>query len=78
MNLYELGWNDIRDGEFIPFKELGYLPGRVASAGGFCNDIFIDGDCVRSVLSGRFRYEASRAADYPATGDWIALRQESG
>ncbi len=78
MNLYELGWNDIRNAEFIPFKEQGYLPGRVASAGGYCNDIFIDGDCVRSVLSGRFRYEALRPADYPATGDWVALRQESG
>ena len=74
MQLRRLGWNQILEDTFHPFREQGLVPARVAreDRGRY---LLLDGRCERpAVLAGRLRHEARSRAALPAVGDWVAAR----
>lgn len=68
------GWNEAWAGRFAPFAETGCVPGRISvEHRGLFHYHGGDGEGVASV-SGRLRHFAACRADFPAVGDWVALR----
>ncbi len=75
MNLQDLGWNDGFAAAFEPHDNC--IPARVSAQhrGGY--DVLTERGELRVRLAGRLRHEAASAADLPAVGDWVALREET-
>jgi len=75
LQLEDFGFDPWFRSRFTPFAEAGLEPGRVASAhGGMLRVLTAAGE--RTVhLAGRLRHQTVSAADLPAVGDWVALRQ---
>lgn len=68
------GWNEIWHTQFAPFAEAGCVPGRISvEHRGLYHFHGPHGEGVAQV-SGRLRYVACGRADFPAVGDWVALR----
>jgi ribosome biogenesis GTPase len=73
-NLKRWGWNEDWSGRFTHHAEAGCLPGRVSvEHRGLYHYHGPYGEGVASV-SGRLRHLAVGRADFPAVGDWVALR----
>jgi ribosome biogenesis GTPase len=75
LNLQDLGWNDGFAAAFEPHDNC--IPARVSAQhrGGY--DVLTERGELRVRLAGRLRHEAASAADLPAVGDWVALREEA-
>ncbi len=72
-DLAALGWTGEFAATFAPHAEAGFEPARVAAEHrGRYTVRAADGDRDARV-TGRFRHEATRAADFPAVGDWVAI-----
>ena len=72
--LQRWGWNETWHGRFAPFAEAGYVPGRISvEHRGSYHFHGPQGEGVAQV-SGRLRHLAGGRADFPAVGDWVALR----
>ena len=75
------GWSPARDAAFSPWRERGFVPGRVVRAD---RDRWLvvvpaDPDTPRpAVVRGRLRHEAEAAEDLPAVGDWVAVAVGAG
>lgn len=68
------GWNDEWAARFSMHAEAGAVPGRIcAEHRGLYHFHGPDRDGVGQV-SGRLRHHATGRADFPAVGDWVALR----
>jgi ribosome biogenesis GTPase len=69
-----LGWDAGWDDAFEPFAAGGRRPARVVAVHKETAIVRgdLDGDRPATV-SGRFRYDALAASDFPAVGDWVAL-----
>jgi ribosome biogenesis GTPase len=71
------GWNDDWSGRFTNHAQAGWLPGRVSvEHRGLYHYQGPHGEGVASVC-GRLRHLALGRADFPAVGDWVALRASS-
>ena len=68
-----LGWDDAFAGSFHAHRLLGRTPARVIAVHKETAIVRSPGGDARAVVSGRFRFEATSPADYPAVGDWVAL-----
>jgi ribosome biogenesis GTPase len=75
LNLQDLGWDDGFAAAFEPHDNC--IPARVSAQhrGGY--DVLTERGELRVRLAGRLRHEAASAADLPAVGDWVALREET-
>lgn len=75
MSLQDLGWDDGFAAAFEPHDNC--IPARVSAQhrGGY--DVLTERGELRVRLAGRLRHEAASAADLPAVGDWVALREET-
>jgi ribosome biogenesis GTPase len=69
-----LGWDDTFEGHFEPFREQGLLPARIAIVQKQTYCIYSEHGDGMAKLSGKFRYQAHDNVDYPAIGDWVAIR----
>lgn len=68
------GWNEDWSGRFAPYEKTNCLPGRVTvEHRGLYHYYGPHGEGVACV-SGRLRHGAIGRADFPAVGDWVALR----
>jgi ribosome biogenesis GTPase len=77
-SLEALGWSDRLEAEFSPFAERGFVPGRVASEHKHLHRVLTrEGERLAKV-SGGLRHRAESAVEYPAVGDWVALRVRDG
>lgn len=76
MNLNDLGWDDGFASSFEPYND-EFEPARVSAQhrGGY--DVLTEGGERRVRLTGRLRHEAASAAELPAVGDWVVLRDET-
>lgn len=76
MNLHDLGWNEGFAASFEPHKD-EFEPARVAAQhrGGY--DVLVEAGERRVRLTGRLRHEAASAAELPAVGDWVVLRDDT-
>ncbi len=77
ITLHDLGWDDGFAAAFESFEGDGLVPARVAAQhrGGY--DVLTEVGERRVRLTGRLRHEAASAAELPAVGDWVALRDET-
>ncbi len=75
--LHDLGWDDGFAAAFESLEDDELVPARVAAQhrGGY--DVLTEGGERRVRLTGRLRHEAASAAELPAVGDWVALRDET-
>ncbi len=78
MTLESLGWNETFASQFAVHREQGLEPARVARED---RDRYLVLDAAGerlAVLAGRFRHDATSRAEWPAVGDWVAVRAEAG
>jgi ribosome biogenesis GTPase / thiamine phosphate phosphatase len=69
-----LGWDAGWDAAFEPYAAGGRRPARVVAV--HKETAIVRGDVGgdrQATVSGRFRYDALAASDFPAVGDWVAL-----
>jgi ribosome biogenesis GTPase / thiamine phosphate phosphatase len=78
MSLEHLGWNSRLEASFAPHQILGLDPARVAREDRGRYSILDPAGERRAEVSGRFRHEARGRSDYPAVGDWVAVRAPAG
>ena len=76
--LEALGWNDRLTAEFAPSAEKGLRPGRVSLEHKHIYRVLTQDGEVLARLAGRIRHRATASAEYPAVGDWVALRTRPG
>ncbi len=75
MKLTELGWTDFFAEAFAPHAKSGFEPARVTVVNrGACVVYLPDGE-VPAEVSGRLRHESAGPEDFPAVGDWVAVRR---
>jgi ribosome biogenesis GTPase len=73
-SLRNLGWSDQLETQFAPFEREGLAPARVvAQHRGAYAVQRAEGEAWAEV-AGKLRHEASSPADFPAVGDWVAVR----
>lgn len=74
----DLGWSDFFADAFAAHAEAGLDPARVTvvNRGGYVAHL-PDGELPAEV-SGRFRHESRGPEDFPAVGDWVAVRRRPG
>jgi ribosome biogenesis GTPase len=72
--LQALGWDDEREASFDEaFRVAGLVPARVASAHREHCVVWGEFGELIAEVAGRLRHEARGPADFPATGDWVAV-----
>jgi ribosome biogenesis GTPase / thiamine phosphate phosphatase len=72
-DMQELGWDKSYENEFNPYRELGLEPARIiAEHKGRYIVAALEGEMPAEV-TGKFIYSASSPAEYPKTGDWVAV-----
>jgi ribosome biogenesis GTPase / thiamine phosphate phosphatase len=78
LELEKLGWSSSFEEAFAPFAGDGLVPGRVSA--GFTQLYRVTtatGELLAEV-TGRFRHEVKRPEEFPAVGDWVAVRPRPG
>ena len=71
MNLIDLGWNDFFAQDFEKYESRGFIPFRVNQEH---KELYmLLGECgeLRGEVTGKFRFNATSRANYPAVGDWV-------
>src|SRR4051794_36661315 len=71
------GWDATFADRFMPFAEQGLLPARVVVEYQHIYGVVgIDGTSgeMLATVAGRLRHRAAGRLDYPAVGDWVALK----
>jgi ribosome biogenesis GTPase len=78
VTLAELGWNDHFAAQYASLAaKKDVRPGRVAIEFNQIFRIYIDGEELDAVTSGRVKHRASNRAELPAVGDWVVVRQRA-
>ncbi|UCE25787.1 MAG: ribosome small subunit-dependent GTPase A [Candidatus Zixiibacteriota bacterium] len=72
--LIQLGWNEQFEQSFFPFRNHGMVPGRIEREDRNQYLVACESGRFAAEVSGRFRNEARSRADFPAVGDWVALK----
>jgi ribosome biogenesis GTPase / thiamine phosphate phosphatase len=75
LNLHDLGWSDQLETEFEPHAADGLVPARVAVEHRGAYVVYSEAGEQRAQVSPKLRSRAKNAADFPAVGDWVALRE---
>lgn len=77
-SLETLGWNDRLAQEFEPFARRGLVPARVGLEHKHIYRVLTEEGERLARLAGRLRHRATASVEYPAVGDWVALRATPG
>ena len=72
-----LGWNDVREQQFETHRSNGLIPARIVREDRGRYRIN-DGEERSAEVSGRFRHETHDRTEFPAVGDWVAVRAAEG
>ena len=72
--LQELGWTDVRDREFAPFRAAGLEPGRVALEHNHIYRVLTAAGEQLAEAAGRLKHRAEGRHELPVVGDWVAIR----
>jgi ribosome biogenesis GTPase / thiamine phosphate phosphatase len=78
MDLGSLGWDPHFETHFAPFAEQGLAPGRVTLEHQHIYRVHTGEREPLAHVSGRFRHHAAGRHEYPAVGDWVAVRLREG
>jgi ribosome biogenesis GTPase / thiamine phosphate phosphatase len=74
VNLIDYGFDDKVRNEFEKIKDKEYLPARVVRQEKGCYHVQCEYGEVTSEVSGKFRYNTKSKSDFPAVGDWAAIK----
>jgi ribosome biogenesis GTPase len=74
IDLAEYGWNALLAAAFEACASEGAVPGRVIRQSRDLSTLVTTGGEIAAEVSGRFRHRARGPSDYPAVGDWAAVR----
>jgi len=74
MQLEELGWDSFFREHFKKLQSQDLIPARVAREHKNMYLIHTDKGELTATVSGRFRYKTMDYGDFPAVGDWVAVR----
>jgi ribosome biogenesis GTPase / thiamine phosphate phosphatase len=74
MDLKEYGWDAGFTAAFEECAGEGTVPGRVVRQSRDRSTLVTAGGEIAAEVSGRFRHRALGPSDYPAVGDWVAVR----
>ncbi|MHA6482461.1 ribosome small subunit-dependent GTPase A [Paenibacillus sp. strain BS8-2] len=77
MELTELGWNDLFQQHYEPFKDRGYQAGRITMEHRELYHVASAYGETLGELAGKLRFAAARRTDLPAVGDWVVMKQEA-
>ncbi len=75
MNLEQLGWSDRIASSFIPYRQQGFVAGRVAVEYRDRYLVYTEQGEQFAEVTGKFRHQATGIQDFPAVGDWVAIQQ---
>jgi ribosome biogenesis GTPase len=70
-----LGWNATWAARFEPYAQDGCFPGRICVEHKELYQYYSERGEGPAEVSGRLRHQARGRGDFPAVGDWVALRQ---
>ncbi|MFB2772529.1 ribosome small subunit-dependent GTPase A [Pelatocladus sp. BLCC-F211] len=73
MNLDDLGWSKFFAHSFEAYRQQGFSIGRVAI--GYRNTyiLYSEHGELTAEITGKVRYRATQAQDFPAVGDWVVI-----
>ncbi|UVI31757.1 ribosome small subunit-dependent GTPase A [Paenibacillus spongiae] len=74
--LTAFGWNEQREAEMGMYGE--YEPARVIAQHSNLYRIVTGSGELTAEVSGKFQFEAAARSDYPAVGDWLAVKELPG
>ena len=76
--LLELGWNTFHKEHFGPFAEQGFVAARVVREDR--RVYLVCGECgqLSAEVAGKLVHAARLRSDFPAVGDWVAVRPRPG
>jgi ribosome biogenesis GTPase len=74
-DLRRLGWSPFFAEPFQQYESDGLVPGRVAVQERGAYEVYTARGARPAELVGRLRHAAASAAELPAVGDWVALRE---
>ena len=73
-DLSHWGWDEHFELAFAPHRDAGLVPARVSSEHQHIYRVLTGADDLLASVTGRFRHRTERRTDYPAVGDWVAVR----
>lgn len=76
--LDEYGWTTGLETALAPHAVLGLRPARVIKQSRDLSTLVTAGGEIAAEVSGKFRHEVRGSADFPAAGDWVAVRTVEG
>jgi ribosome biogenesis GTPase / thiamine phosphate phosphatase len=74
MKLEELGWSDRFAQQFDRLANNDYAIARVALQHKEAYVLYAETGELTAEVSGKFRHQATSSQDFPAVGDWVAIR----
>jgi ribosome biogenesis GTPase len=74
VDLHALGWDDGFEAAFREFASTGYVPGRVTLEHQHIYTVHTGHADLLATVAGGFRHRIVARREYPAVGDWVALR----
>lgn len=78
MNLDLLGWSDFFAHSFDTYRNAGFTPARVAIAHRESYLLYSNTGDLTAEVTGKFRHQARSLQDFPAVGDWVVIRTQTG
>ena len=76
--LEDLGWSSQFAAAFEPLSGPDVVPGRISLQHQHIYRALTEGGEVLARVAGRLRHQAATPVEYPAVGDWVALRVRPG
>lgn len=73
-NLSLFGWDDFFEKQFSEFSKDGLSAGKVARENKNNYILYTQSGELSAELSGKFHFDAGSKEDFPAVGDWVAIR----
>lgn len=74
MNLHQYGWDDILDRQFEPYRQSGLEPARISQEHRERYRLVCRHGDLAGEVSGRYRFDITSRAQFPAVGDWVAVQ----
>jgi ribosome biogenesis GTPase len=74
MDLRILGWNAFFEEGFGKYRDAGFIQARIVARQANLFTALSEAGEMRGKVSGRMRYECAESGDFPAVGDWVAVK----
>lgn len=74
MSLLDYGWNDSFGSKFENLSGKEYIPARIIRQEKGSYEVQCESGQVKAEVCGKLRYNAESISDFPAVGDWVAVK----